>query len=97
MAKSSRDVEAILSGKLELESYEGGGHTFYYLSYDNHEIAKTHVSRGSRCEIDSYLLSQMAKQLLVTTTDFKAVIDCSLNAEPFKAKVIKAWRDKYGR
>ncbi len=97
MAKSSRDVEAILSGKLSLESYEGSKHTFYYLSYENQEIAKTHVSRGSACEIDNFLLSQMAKQLLVTTTDFKAVIDCSLQAEPFKAKVIKAWREKYRR
>lgn len=83
MPKRARDVEASLCRKGFRQS--NGDHAFFYLFVDGKKTGvKTKISHGEK-EIGDNLLATMAKQVHLTKSRFKDLIECPLSEDDYVA------------
>ena len=86
MTLKQKEVEAAL---LRKGFRENETHHTYFVYYDEagkKTRARTKTSHGNR-ELNSFLISQMAKQVFLTKKDFAKLVDCSLNQSDYEEKV----------
>lgn len=84
MPRSKHDVDISLRKKGFVHT-EGDHDFFIYHTLDG---LKTHVhtktSHGKSFDISDHLLSQMAKQVKLTSAEFRSLIDCPLSREDYE-------------
>lgn len=85
MNRKRRDVEAGLLAKGYRQA-EGDHHYFVYWTIDNKKsLCKTKTSHGSGAkDLDSHLLSLMAKQCALSRDQFLQLVDCPLSREKYE-------------
>jgi hypothetical protein len=76
MPTKSRDMERMLTGKLEAQTREGSSHTKYFVTYEGTLLGRTLLSRGSG-DIPDNLMGAMARQLGVSGQQLRFLLDCS--------------------
>ena len=85
-SRSARDIDSALTRK-GFEKTKDGDHYRYYL-YDQQNgatLAQTKMSHGAlRKTIGAPLLSQMARQLRLTKSQFLDLIDCTLDEDGYR-------------
>lgn len=84
MPKSKRDVDASLRNKGFV--HKEGDHDFYI--YHTMDGLKTRIhtktGHGKSFDISDHLLSQMARQVKLSSTEFKDLIDCPLSQDGYE-------------
>lgn len=85
MALASRDVERMLTNKLDMALDDRGDHRVYRLHVDGAFVLKTKLSRGSASHrtLGDDLVSAMARQLRVTTPFFRELTQCTKSHDDY--------------
>ncbi|MDR0326960.1 MAG: hypothetical protein LBI05_01550 [Planctomycetaceae bacterium] len=85
-SRSGREIDSALTKK-EFEKTKDGDHVRYYF-YDQQTgaiLSQTKMSHGVLGQtIGAPLISQMARQLRLTKTQFLALIDCTLDEDSYR-------------
>ena len=77
-----RDLRRMYVGKLEANEEEGSGHTNYWIYHAGRLLAYTKLSR-SYSEVSDHLLSRIVKQLHITRSQLKLLLDCPMSYEDY--------------
>lgn len=81
MTLDSRQVKKQLVSKFNFEK-QPGDHERFVIVIDGMTI-RTMVSHGGKHDINSFLQSQMAKQLKVTSSYFAKMIQCTVSRDKY--------------
>jgi predicted RNA binding protein YcfA (HicA-like mRNA interferase family) len=81
-----RDIVSALLAKGFARSNRDHNYFFYYFNQKKSRIY-TKISHGET-DIDPHLISQMSKQISLTTKQFKQFVDCPLTAEAYKEHLL---------
>lgn len=75
-----------------------GDHYFYFFKFEGREILRTKMSRPKSGDIDDHLIGLMAKQLNLSSGDFRRYVQCTLSSDDWKthlaAKASESLRHK---
>jgi len=77
----TRRVDRALVQKLGYERIETH-HRVYRLWLDDRLVARTYISHGER-ELSRYHVSQMAKQMQLSTSEFVDAVNCPLTQQDY--------------
>ena len=84
MPYSSRQVGTALTNKLGFEDESDRRHRRFMRVHQGRIVGLTYISHGAAGrDITEGLLSTMARQLRVTGPQFRAAIDCRIDADGF--------------
>ena len=81
---SRRDVTAALEKKAKATT-DSRHHEYYTVELDGRILARTRVSHGRGGDISSGVVSAMARQLALSTSEFTDLVSCSLSGPDFLA------------
>ncbi len=83
---SGRTIEAALLKKGFLKESDGDHIRYYFPNKARTDwVVRTKISHGMQGKtIDSWLLTQMARQLHLTKAQFLELIDCTLSEEDYR-------------
>ena len=82
MPQQARFVRRQLTGKFGFEQSEGANHEKFRLTYKGQYVAQTMMSRGIR-DISDQILGQMARQIGVTSREFRAMLECTIDRQTY--------------
>lgn len=88
MPAKIRDLDRMLTGKLNAESSQGHRHTRYRIFNDTTLVATTILSRSYE-EVDNSLMSSIARQLLIERKHLAALLDCTWQRQEYIEHVLK--------
>jgi predicted RNA binding protein YcfA (HicA-like mRNA interferase family) len=87
-AKKARDVQSALSRKGFVE-YSKRDHRYYFLHYNGKKTSiYTKISHTSS-DINSNLISKMARQVRLKSEEFDSLVDCGLDRDGYLTILIK--------
>jgi len=85
----ARDVSTSLCAK-GFQEYSDRDHRYYFLHHGGKKShIHTKISHKAK-EIDDYLCSAMSRQIRLTRTQFRALVECPLTAEGYLKLMIDA-------
>ena len=91
-------VDSQFTGKLELESDEGGKHKLFWVKEGDTKITRTQIPRGKEYkELGEEILSRIAHQLYLTLSELKDALNCPMPEEKFHEIVSQRHRERYRR
>jgi hypothetical protein len=85
----ARDVRAALCGK-GFQEHNDRDHQYYFFYYHGRKSSiKTKISHNEK-EIDDYLCSAMSRQINLTRSQFRDLVECPLTAEGYLTLMMNA-------
>ena len=85
-----RELQSALKSKGNTSENREGHHIFYFVEVDGKEYRATKVSHSARGQIDDNILSQIARQMRLTTKELRNFVACLIDRE----KWLQLWSQR---
>lgn len=87
MPLDARTVDTRLANKFGFNRSEGSSHVKFRLEVDGVFVAHTRMSRGGS-DIGDPLIGAMARQLGVTASQFRQMVECTIDRDAYLGLVL---------